>query len=268
MDQGGDAIRDVVIDVPQTPSDNHILGVALAPDGRFATGTRGGAVTLRTAMGELLLTWQAHTGPVAALSFLPDSSTVVSVGRDGMLRVWSLSAGAPVLRAEARNLDPVFSTAVSADGQRLAIGSVGRITVWRLMSDCLKPVVEFTPAPYAINALAFSDDGRALAAGNSGDGCAWLWRLDLPAEPQRIDLSSAFQIRGLRFTGDGEGLVAVDTDGNVILANAGEPARLVGRLPGRSVRQARFSPDGHRVIIAYVDGTARLTTVPTRTVER
>ena len=267
MDQGGDAIRDVVIDTPNTQTDDHILGVAVALDGRFVTGTRGGTVTLRSAAGELLHTWQAHAGPVTALSFLPDSSTVVSVGRDGVLRVWSLSASEPVLHVEARNPGPVFSAAVSSDGQLLAIASVGRIAVWQLRSDCLASVVEFTSAPYAINTLAFSDDGRTLAAGNNGDGCAWLWRLDLPAESQRIDLSPEFQIRGLRFTCNG-GLVAVDTDGNVILANAGEPARLVGRLPGQRIRQATFSSDGRRVIIAYMDGTARLTAVPARAVGR
>jgi cytochrome c len=268
MNQGSDAPGDVVLEVPNSQTNNHILGVALAPDGRFATGTRGGTVTLRTAMGEPLLTWQAHAGAVMALSILPDSSTVVSVERDGVVRAWSLSAGAPLLRAEVRTSGPVFSAVVSSDGQLLAIGSLGRITVWRLMSDCLKPVVEFTPAPYAINALAFSADGRTLAAGNGGDGCAWVWRLEAPAEPQQIDLSPEFQIRGLRFTGDGKGLVAVDTDGNVILANAGASARAVGRLPGRCVQQATFSPDGQRVIIGYVDGTARLTAIPARAAVR
>jgi WD40 repeat protein len=162
----------------------------------------------------------------------------------------------------------VLSAAVSPDGQLLAVGSTGRIAVWRFGSECLESVVEFTSAPYAINALAFSADGRTLAAGNSGDGCAWVWRLGVSTEPQLIDLSAKFQIRGLRFTGDDDSLLAVDTDGNVILANTGEPARMMGHPIGRCVRQAAFSPDGRRVIISYVDGTARLTAIPARAGDR
>jgi WD40 repeat protein len=259
---------DVILNVPDKQSDDHIIGVAVASDGRFATGTRGGKVTLRSATGELLLAWQAHEGPVAALSFLPDSSAVVSAGRNGSLRVWSLSAGGSLLRAAADGSGPVSSVAVSPDGQLLAVGSTGRVTVWRFGSDCLEPVGEFTAAPYAINALAFSADGRTLAAGNSGDGCAWVWRFGVSTKPELIDLSAEFQIRGLRFTGDGDSLVAMDTDGNVILAKSGEPARMVGHPTRGCVRQAAFSPDGRRVIISYVDGTARITTIRARAADR
>jgi WD40 repeat protein len=255
---------DVVLDVPNTRPNDHIIGIALAPDGRFATGTRGGAVTLWTATGEPLLTWPAHTDQVSALAFAPDSSTLVSAGQDGGLRVWSLALGEPVLRAEARDPGPVTAAAVAPDGRRLALGSVGRVTVWRLESDRLTPTVELTSADFAgpgdwATALTFSADGRALAAGGCGAGCVWVWQLGSPsAPPQRIDVSAEFQIRGLRFTDDGSALVAVDSDRNVIRADAAG-ARVVSHLPGRCVRRAVFSPDGRRVIIAYMDGTARLT---------
>jgi WD40 repeat protein len=272
---------DVVLDVPNTRANDHIIGVALAPDGRFATGTRGGTVTLRTATGEPLLTWPAHAEPVSALAFAPDSSALVSVGRDGGLRVWSLALGEPVLRAEARDPGPVTAAAVAPDGRLLALGSVGQVRVWRLEPNRLAPTAEFASDEFAapgtcVTALAFSANGRALAAGGCGAGRAWVWQLGGPADPQRIDVSSEFQIRGLRFTDDGSALVAVDSDRNVIRADAAG-ARVVNRLPGgslgeevpsakrkgfggdRCVRQAAFSPDGRRVIIAYTNGTARLT---------
>ncbi len=250
---------DRVFGTPNAPPGEHALGVAFAPDGRcVATGARGGTVTVRTAAGDPLLTWQAHAEPVYALCFLADSSTLLSAGWGGELRVWTLAAGGPVLRATGRGDGPVLAVAASPDGTAVAAGSTGRVAVWRLEADRLAPVAEFAAPPYPTNALAFSADGRSVAAGNSGDGRAWVWRLSGPAEPERFDTSPEYQIRGLHFTPDGWGLLTVDSEGAVARADADGPARL-GRLRGPTVRQAAFSPDGRDLIVAHLDGTARLT---------
>lgn len=266
-DQGRAAVGDangadeVVFGSRGVRPQDYIVGVAISADGRFvATGTRGGAVTLWTATGEPVRTWQAHAESVHGLSFFrSDPPTVLSAGRGGELRVWSLSAGEPVLRTELRDPGPVMSAAVAPNGKAVAVGSIGRVTVWPLGRDSRAPMAEFAAPPYPINALTFSECSCELAIGNSGDGCARVWRLG-DTEPELLNGSREYQVRGLYFTPAGA-LVVVDTEGNVALANAGESERVAGSLPG-AVRQAAFSHDGRRVLLAHMDGTARLTSVP------
>ena len=267
---GGDAngSADVVFGSRAAPPREYIVGVAISADGRFvATGTRGGAVTLWTATGEPVRTWQAHTEPVHGLSFFrSDPPTILSAGRSGELRVWSLSAGEPVLGTELRDPGPVMSVAVAPNGKAVAVGSFGRVRVWPLGRDACAPMAEFAAPPYLINAVTFSECSCELAIGSSGEGCARVWRLGA-TEPEQLSCSREYQVRGIRFT-PGGAIVAVDTEGNVALASAGESERVAGHLAGAAVRQAAFSLDGRRVLLAHMDGTARLTSVPPGAIER
>ncbi|WP_410000384.1 hypothetical protein [Gemmata sp. SH-PL17] len=68
--------------------DEHVVGVAFASDGRtVATGTRAGQVTVWTATGDRVLAWLAHPKPVRALCFLVDSRSLISIDREGTLRM-------------------------------------------------------------------------------------------------------------------------------------------------------------------------------------
>lgn len=223
-------------------------------------------MSLWTVSGGQQLSWQAHPEAVFALCFLRDSQELVSVGRSGAVRVWSVATGAAVLRAEAQGTSPALAVAAAPNGRSVAIGGVGRVTLWGLDGAQLAPLAELTAPPYPINAVTFSPDGNAIAAGNSGDGGALVWRLG-GGEPEQVAVSPECQARGLCFAADGSSLVAVDTAGNVTRGRAGASPVSLGRLPGPSIRQAGASHDGQRFVAAHADGTARLT-VPTGVAER
>ncbi|VTR94482.1 wd40 repeat-containing protein : WD40 repeat-containing protein OS=Leptolyngbya sp. PCC 7375 GN=Lepto7375DRAFT_5402 PE=4 SV=1: WD40: WD40 [Gemmata massiliana] len=265
---GFDSSAEVVLGSLNVSVDEHVLGVAFAPDGRaVATGTRAGQVTVWTATGDRFLVWQAHPKPVCALCFLTDSQSLVSVDREGTLRMWSLSTGAAVLRAEAQGGGPAISAAAAPDGKTVAVGCVGRVTLWHADSSALTPVAELTAPAFPINAVTFSANGGTIAASSSGNGDAVVWRRG-SAGDERVPVSPEFHARGLRFTADGATLEAVDTDGYVTRGRAGGPPQVLGRLSGQAIRQAAHAPGGRKLVIAYMDGTARLVTDPVGVAER
>ena len=117
----------------------------------------------------------------------PDGSIVASVADDMVCRLWDVSSGRLIreLRGHAE-LTPshfssmLFAVAISRDGRLLATGDkVGHINVWDLESGRSLATLE-APELYTwdpvqrrhsiggIRSLAFSPDGKSLAAGGSG----------------------------------------------------------------------------------------------------
>ena len=121
----------------------------------------------------------------------------------------------------------------------------------------------------SIDTVAFSPDGRTLAAGSNttpdAPGIVRLWNVRTRAPTGRlVDPSGA--VDALAFTPDGRFLVSGGADGTVRLwslrtrKQTGSPLR--GHLG--AVRSVAVSPDGRTVASAGDDGTVRLWDVRTR----
>jgi WD40 repeat protein len=121
----------------------------------------------------------------------------------------------------------------------------------------------------SIDAVAFSPDGRILAAGSNttpdAPGIVRLWNAATRAPIGRlVDPSGA--VDALAFTPDGRLLVSGGTDGTIRLWDL--PARRQSGSPLRghrgAVRSVAVSPDGRTVASAGDDGTVRLWNMRTR----
>lgn len=94
--------------------------------------------------------------------------------------------------------------------------------------------------------LAFSNDGRYLAAGYNGHVQLW----DVPAR-ELVRTITGFErvVTSLAFAPDGTGLAAGTQDGQVWIWSTatGRPVQLI-EVGGRGVRSLAFSPDGKRLL--------------------
>ena len=114
----------------------------------------------------------------------------------------------------------------------------------------------------AVYSVAFSPDGKTLAAG-SADDKVWLWNLTSPAHPTGLGLpltGPAGAVWSVAFSPDGKTLAAASDDDKVWLWNLSNPASpapvnqpLTG--PANAVYSVAFSPDGKTLAAGGGDGT-------------
>jgi len=167
--------------------DSYVTGLALAGDRLVSGGYDGRLIWWNTDSRSRVREVPAHSKWIRRLAATPDGNVLASVADDMVCRLWEVSTGRLLgeLRGHAE-LTPaqfpsmLYAVAISPDGRRIATGDkVGHINVWDRESGQSLAVLE-VPELYTwdpiqrrhsiggIRALAFSPDGRYLAAGGSG----------------------------------------------------------------------------------------------------
>ena len=134
-------------------------------------------------------------GMFVALAFSPDSRILALADRRGRLvRLWDLDEGAERTALQGAE-GSVLAVAISPDGRTLATGGLeGTVKLWDPLTGQLRATLQGrrkedadggnSPAPShrgVISSLAFSADGRMLAAGHS-DRSLTLWKAATDAE--------------------------------------------------------------------------------------
>jgi WD40 repeat protein len=241
--------------------------VAYSPDGRrIATGRLDGPLQLWDAEtgAQLGATLLGHTNALTGVAFSPDGTQIASAGPDGSLRLWRANVGQAMQAPSAIPLELAFDP----DGRRLAVSGETAIQQWDVgsgntlpqlltggpqqlhwfgyvaggrMATALadgtvqiwdvktaQPLQPPVRVDIRLSHIAFSSDGRLLAALDNADGNLTVW-----------DVATGHP-RGHPMTVDKAGIF-----GNAVA----------------------FSPDNQRIAAGYADG-ARLWEVETSTLQR
>jgi WD40 repeat protein len=259
-----------------------VLALAFSADGRtLATAGRSTPLILRDVsdparprrIGDLL---SERADEARRVAFSPDGHTLAiaaidNTANDSSVTVWDVSdpsrptqIGDPL----TSRTELVRALAYSPDGTTLATARAGAgdsghgpsidstVMFWD-MSDQVQPRQVGNPLTGqsgAVNAAAFSRDGRTLAAsGNFGDRSPLiLWDVSDPAQPRQVarplDGSEA-GVYAVAFSPSGNVLATAGDDSVVLwdVSNPAQPHRTANPLTADPTLTSRvaFSPDGH-----------------------
>jgi WD40 repeat protein len=203
--------------------DTEINGLAFSPDGeRIACACGDGMIKIRNSRtGDVVQTLEnAHSKSVVAVTFHPTTEHLASVGADRLVKVWDLTTE----QEEELFTEPC---------------DVGR-----------KQGTAYT--------VAFSADGRQLAAASDGAVKIWDWKhRQLP--PLHTLPEHGFHTIPVAFTCDGRLATSAGERGGLNLwdAETGRPLRVIPAHSG-AVSALAFSPDGEWLASASYDRSVKL----------
>jgi WD40 repeat protein len=255
--------------------DTYAFRAELSPDGATVASRREDAIYLYdTATGDLR--WRLpidspDKNESLRFSFSPDGKMLTvsrqPEGKTGMtLQTWVVATGKPgqIFKVPIGDLHP---TAFSADGKCLAgVHDYKEIHIWDAPTG---KVTDRILNLHANSPLAFSPDGKTLAAGLSGGLRVLLWDRTTRREKKVLELEDGPEkegyVRTLFFSRDGRLLAGVHdtalagTEASrclVIwdLTGASKPKR----LPERNVDWLAFAPDGKTQACSSHDCEIRL----------
>ena len=216
-----------------------LVSLAYSPDGkRLAVGSADYRITLLDLINRKVLhSFVGHDGEVTALAFSPDGTRLASASHDRTVKVWDSSSGKKLLTL-AGHSGPVDAVAYSADGKSIASAiDKTHIRLWDASTgktlgtldsrvapvedivvekhDYIPYLDEFSEGmPGRVLSLAFSPDGKRLAAG-SQEGFINQWDLASGKKQTMVPRRSVYDTddRALKamYSSDGKELISVHT---------------------------------------------------------
>lgn len=241
-----------------------------------ALAWQGGPLLASAGTDQKILLWSMPGGKIAnglavpslvrALALSPDGKLLAGSLDDYTLQIWDTATGKPGPKL-AGHTDWVLALAFSPDGKTLASGGYdGTVRLWeaasgkKLLDVPIKTPAkpnEPPPAPNTVLALAFSPDGKQLAAGGTDTLIYLVQTAD--GKVVRTMTGCTGSVTGLDFHPGGAVLASACKDRVVRLWNPTN-GQLIKALEGHTawVQGVTFLAQGTRLASVGADQTVRL----------
>ncbi|OJF12114.1 hypothetical protein BG844_22440 [Couchioplanes caeruleus subsp. caeruleus] len=216
--------------------------------------------TLRAAL-------DAASDYVSSVAFSPDGATLVTTSADRTVGLWDVRDPSHATRITVLtgHADAVNQAAVSPDGRTLATASSDRtVRLWDVTDRRHPRPLATLTGKRAMFSVAFSPDGRTLAAGDERD--VRLWDVTDPLRPAVTAMLTGHTdaVSAIAFGPDSRTLATGSYDRTArlwsltdITARAGTASSVLSDHTGL-VYSVAFSPDGRTLATGGGDATARL----------
>ena len=239
--------------------DIDVNDVQFSPDGSMlATAGDDGRLRIwNPDTGEPISTVFGRRG-VVGQSFDADGALVAAVWPDeGALRIADPVTGRVVRTIDGLDEVP-FDSALSPDGERVAVGMVGSDVARVYDVATGEPVAILPKHRYSVNSVAWSPDGRWIATG-SGDSSVRVWSATTGELEERL-LGHTGVVNTVDWAADSRRLVSGGSDGTArvweidvidvrgVNEVEGQEMFLVTAQQTQSAVFAEFSPNGKQVI--------------------
>jgi WD40 repeat protein/organic radical activating enzyme len=195
---------------------------------------------------------------LGAVEFSPDgklvltASTTSSADTPSTAQLWTTQGTAIVNLGDHGGTE--LEMQFSPDGQTLATaGFNGKIRLWNRQGDRLRELQQ--PDNRPVFALAFTSDGKSLAAGS-------LQAVDVWSSQGRYQFKlEGFEgnIHAVQFSPDGQHLAAIDERGNVKIGSLS--GQILATVKASPHQKMQWSPKGEYLLTVGMDGIAQVRTM-------
>jgi WD40 repeat protein len=219
------------------------------------------------------------------MCFSPDGKSLLSGGMDNTVRLWDVSTGKERRQFKEPRKTLGVAVAFSPDGTLVAATGteppstlsalpeprLHKVSLWDVQAD--EPVRQLKASQSMISSVAFSSDGKVLAATGSSlatkadfdfRDAIVLWDVAtgkelrrFPGVPANRKWEIHRQVRGVAFSPDDKTLASAESDSTVALYEVAT-GKLRHKLSGHhsDARAVAFTRDGALLVSTSFDGTA------------
>ena len=268
--------------VVSVPDRSFVQGMALAPDGRIATG--GGYHQTSPNLGKQIVSVfefdeqreaecvQQFFGAnqwITSLNYSPDGSQLAAVGSQGRITIWDTDIGDDAFEIPQRKQQPAFDLAAhsatansvlfSEDGRRLfTCGDDGKLLVTDLHNSGNQKTIAELATP--INCLDVHPSRKIMVVACENQ-LVQTWDIESGQQIQTLSEHSS-PVTQVAFSPDGQLCVSTDESGisiiwRVVADHLSVQLALVRKLNCHkvSITGVCFSPDQKRLVTNSKDGT-------------
>jgi WD40 repeat protein len=237
-----------------------ITAAAVSPNGKFlVAGSSLAQIRLwDLAGGKELRRWKGPTSGDLVLAYSPDGKTVASAAGFDAVHLWDPYSGNELRKLAGPPDEEVLSVAFSPDSKTLAVGYRNQaVRLWNANEATVITQLKYAGPVYA---LAFSQDGKSLAA--SGAGKIALYDVGMAQEIRQFgpeESSAPPSVGCMAFAPDGKTLATGSFDGMIRLWDAVTGQKL-REMEGHTaaVYSLAFSADGRNLASGSFDKSVRL----------